>query len=89
MPNDDKIYKSTDDGHDVPDLGDADRRDVNDWYTSMFAPSDATKVYLAGYRFTGTSEVAAALQEHRRRHDVHADGATGLPPMRDVELDDR
>jgi MYXO-CTERM domain-containing protein len=52
-PHDDKVYKSTDQGMTFPTSATPAGATVNDWYTSMmFAPSDATKVYLVGYRFT-------------------------------------
>jgi hypothetical protein len=48
-PNDTKIYKSTDDGVTFPTS--ATPGITNDWWqTIMVAPSDATRVYLTGYR---------------------------------------
>jgi hypothetical protein len=46
---DGKIYKSTDDGMTFPQS--ATPGMINDWWQSMrVAPSDATRVYLSGYR---------------------------------------
>lgn len=56
-PHDDKIYRSTDQGVTFPSSTTPPGATVNDWYTSIkFAPSDPTKVYLAGYRFSSTNQ---------------------------------
>jgi hypothetical protein len=49
-PADGKIYRSTDDGVTFPNSGAPGQN--NDWWDSIvIAPSDATRIYLTGYRF--------------------------------------
>lgn len=51
-PGDAKIYRSIDNGLTFPTSATAGM--VNDWYNSIeVAPTDATRVYLSGYRLTG------------------------------------
>jgi hypothetical protein len=51
-PADGKIYKSTDDGMTFPTSAAPGMN--NDWWESLVvAPSDATRVYLSGYRLNG------------------------------------
>lgn len=53
-PGDAKIYKSTDNGLTFPTSATAGM--INDWYNSIeVAPTDATRVYLSGYRLNGAA----------------------------------
>jgi MYXO-CTERM domain-containing protein len=55
--HDDKIYKSTDSGVTFPTSATPAGAVDGDWYTSIvYAPGDATRVYLSGYRFTGSGQ---------------------------------
>jgi hypothetical protein len=54
-PNDAKIYKSTDDGMTFPTSAAPGQN--NDWWDSIVvAKSDASRVYLSGYRFVMTCD---------------------------------
>src|SRR3569623_109440 len=56
---DDKIYRSTDEGATFPPGNSTTPQGAlpGDWYTSIvYAPSDPTKVSLAGYRFAATNK---------------------------------
>ena len=81
-PNDDKIYKSTDQGMTFPTSTTPTGATVNDWYTSMmFAPSDATKVYVGGYRFTGTTKSLLLYKSTDGGSTFTPMGQVGLPTM--------
>jgi hypothetical protein len=54
MGGDSKVYKSTDDGQNFPIS--AQPANDGDWWQSIeVAPSNAQRVYLAGYRFQGSN----------------------------------
>lgn len=52
---DDKVYKSTNDGMTFPTSTTPPGAMLNDWYTQLYIlPSDASKQWMAAYRFTGS-----------------------------------
>jgi len=60
-PADAKIYQSVDDGVSFPQS--AAPGLVNDWWESLLvAPSDATRVYLSGYRFAMACDANSPVQ---------------------------
>ncbi|MBV8757380.1 MAG: hypothetical protein JO257_08905 [Deltaproteobacteria bacterium] len=80
-PSDDKVYKSSNEGSTFPTSTTPAGALVNDWYTSlMFAPSDPTKVYLAGYRFNSSNQKILLLYKSIDGGGTFtAMGQTGLP----------
>jgi MYXO-CTERM domain-containing protein len=77
---DDKIYKSTDSGVTFPTSTTPPGATVNDWYTSMmYAPSDATRVYVAGYRFSGQTKSFLLYKSIDGGGTFTAMGQVGLP----------
>ncbi|MDX2092630.1 MAG: MYXO-CTERM sorting domain-containing protein [Kofleriaceae bacterium] len=71
-PGDARIYKSTDDGATFPTSTSPGQ--VGDWWTSIeVAPSDAQRVYLAGYRLVGMDRTQLLFKS--------TDGGTSFQPM--------
>jgi uncharacterized protein (TIGR03382 family) len=80
-PTDAKILRSSDDGVTFPQS--ADPGQPNDWWQSLIiAPSDATRVYIAGYRLDGGNPKQFLLfRSSDRAASFEAMTLTGITPV--------
>lgn len=82
-PNDDKIYKSSNEGMTFPSSTTPSGATTNDWYTSLvFAPSAPTTIYAAGYRFNAQNQKILLLYKSVDGGSTFtAMSTSGLPAM--------
>lgn len=74
---DGKIYKSTDDGMTFPTSTMPGM--INDWWESIVvAPSDATRVYLSGYRLSGGTKTFLLFKSVNGGQSFTAMSTTGI-----------
>lgn len=84
-PGDPKIYKSTDDGATFPIS--ANPGQVNDWWTSIeVAPSDADRVYLAGYRLNQAERTHLLFKSTDGGASFQAMNLTGITVTKDSDI---